>query len=167
MKKKLLLIRHAKAESGNFNTKDFDRSLSEKGKTEALEMAQKLGQKNFLPDSVISSPALRALETAKLLRPAWAFAEENIILDSSIYEAAESQLLHTLNKIDNAFHSVAIFGHNPGLSLLATSLCNSNLSDMPTCGMVMIEFDVEDWRMIAARTGDLLWEDYPKQEGWV
>jgi phosphohistidine phosphatase len=65
MKKKLLLVRHAKAKSGDFEIKDFDRPLSQKGIDEALEMGQQLFQGNIFPDGIISSPALRAISTAK------------------------------------------------------------------------------------------------------
>ena len=48
--------------------------------------------------------------------------------------------------------------------MLARDLTNADISDMPTCGMVMVEFELEDWEFISAGTGNLLWEDSPRSK---
>jgi phosphohistidine phosphatase len=161
MKKKLLLVRHAKAKSGDFEIKDFDRPLSQKGIDEALEMGQQLFQGNIFPDGIISSPALRAISTAKSISISLGFEKENIILEPNIYEASLSKLLHVVNNLDNHLCIVALFGHNPGLSMLADYLTDADIIDIPTCGMAMIEFEVDAWKMISGGTGNLLWLKHP------
>ena len=164
MKKKLLIIRHAKAENGDFKIEDFDRPLSQTGIDEAEEMGQKLLQKNIIPDGIVSSPALRAISTAQLISNECGFNQKNIILEPNIYEASVSQILKSINNIDNSLNFVALLGHNPGLTMLARDLTNADISDMPTCGMVMVEFELEDWEFITAGTGNLLWEDSPRSK---
>ena len=162
MKKKLLIIRHAKAESGDFKIEDFDRPLSQTGIDEAEEMGQKLLQKNIIPDGIISSPALRAISTAQLISNECGFDQENIILEPNIYEASVSQILKSINNMDNDLNFVVLFGHNPGLTMLSRDLTNADIYDLPTCGMVMLEFEVNDWSLVSAGTADLLWEDSPR-----
>ena len=162
MKKKLLIIRHAKAESGDFKIEDFDRPLSQTGIDEAEEMGQKLLQKNIIPDGIISSPALRAISTAQLISNECGFNQENIILELNIYEASVSQILKSINNMDNDLNFVVLFGHNPGLTMLSRDLTNADIYDLPTCGMVMLEFEVNDWSLVSAGTADLLWEDSPR-----
>ena len=160
--KKLLIIRHAKAESGDLKIKDFDRPLSQSGVEDAKQMGQKLLQKSISLDGVISSPALRAITTAQVICNELGLNQENIILELNIYEAAVSQLLKTINNIDNRLCSVVLFGHNPGLTMLSRDLTNADIYDLPTCGMVMLEFEVDEWNLVSAGTASLLWEDSPR-----
>ena len=160
--KKLLIIRHAKAESGDFKIKDFDRPLSQSGVEDAKQMGQKLLQKSISLDGVISSPALRAITTAQVICNELGLNQENIILELNIYEAAVSQLLKTINNIDNRLCSVVLFGHNPGLTMLSRDLTNADIYDLPTCGMVMLECEVDEWNLVSAGTASLLWEDSPR-----
>ena len=162
MIKKLLIIRHAKAESGDFKIEDFDRPLSQTGIDEAEEMGQKLLQKNIIPDGIISSPALRAITTAQLISNECGFNQENIILEPNIYEASVSQILKSINNMDNDLNFVILFGHNPGLTMLTRNLTDNYITDMPTCGMAMLEFEVDEWNLVSAGTASLLWEDSPR-----
>ncbi len=65
MAKTLLLIRHAKSDWGNLMLSDFERPLNNRGEINAPEMAKRLVKRELFPQQLISSPALRAITTAK------------------------------------------------------------------------------------------------------
>jgi phosphohistidine phosphatase len=162
MAKQLLLIRHAKSDLGDLGLKDLDRPLNARGFTNAPEMGQRLFHKNILPDAIVSSPALRAITTAQLIANKIAFNPEKIIQNLNIYQATEAQLLSIVNQFDNALNFVALLGHNPGITEFVNYLSHANINNLPTCGMVLLTFDTNDWASLSGGTGQLLWYDYPK-----
>ncbi len=162
MKKQLLLVRHAKSDWGNSGLKDFDRPLNTRGFANAPEMGERLKNKNILPDGIVSSPALRAITTAKLIANTINFDIEKIVQKPQIYEATELDLLNLINNFDNTLNFVALFGHNPGVTNFANYLAYTDIYDMQTCSMVLISFDSDNWEIISGGCGKLLWYDYPK-----
>ena len=162
--KKLLLVRHAKSDWDNIKLSDFDRPLNERGKRNAPEMAKRLIKKDIIPQHIVSSPAKRAYSTAKYFAEAFGFEKKDIQKEEDIYEASADTLLKTINKFDNKYDFIAMFGHNPGITTLTVGLCGAHVFNIPTCGMVLIEFPFEDWAMVSYGTGDQKMYDYPKNE---
>lgn len=160
MAKKLLLVRHAKSDWGNPTLKDFDRPLNKRGKENAPEMAIRLKNRGLKIDLLLSSPAKRAKSTAKFFAKTLGFAE--IQFESSVYEANSTTLLNVVNQINNTADTAVIFGHNPGLTDLTNLLSHADIYNIPTAGMVLIKFPVEQWALVSAGTGDLIFFDYPK-----
>ena len=73
--KNLILIRHAKSSWDNPWQDDHDRPLAERGLRDAPRMAKRLKQKGIFPDIMLSSTALRAIETAKITAQELSFPE--------------------------------------------------------------------------------------------
>ncbi len=161
MAKQLLIIRHAKSDWGNTNLRDFDRPLNKRGKVAAPEMAGRLVSADIKPEHIVSSPALRAITTAKYFASAWEIPSTNIEQEPNIYEAPAQALLSVINGFDNRFNQIALFGHNPGLTDLINYL-DGYIDNLPTCGVALIEFPFDDWAMVSAATGKILLFDYPK-----
>lgn len=162
MGKQLLLIRHAKSDWGNAGLRDFDRPLNSRGKSNAPEMAERLVKQHVVPSLIVSSPALRALTTAKYFAAAWQIPSGDIQLEPNIYEAHVKTLLNVINQFDDQYEQIALFGHNPGLTDLANYLCNGHIVNMPTASVIRIQFPFESWKMISSNTGNVLLFDYPK-----
>ncbi|MCY1521619.1 phosphohistidine phosphatase SixA [compost metagenome] len=162
MTKRLILIRHAKSDWSSVAQRDFDRPLNRRGHANAPEMAERLVKQGIVPDLIVSSPALRALTTATYFARAWNIAEQEMVLDKSIYEANVKDLLQVINGFDNTFSTIVLFGHNPGITDFVNYLTNAALDQMPTCGVVMLEMEVNDWAMVSMATGRVLLFDYPK-----
>lgn len=160
--KQLLLVRHGKSEWGNAHLADFDRPLNPRGHRNAPEMAARLLQKNLVPQQIVSSPALRAITTAKHFAQAWKKSTEQIKEDASIYEANVKTLLKVINNFNNKYDYIAVFGHNPGFTDLVNYLSDAGIINIPTCGTVLIEFEVDDWALVSYHIGKLLQFDYPK-----
>lgn len=162
MTKQLILIRHAKSEPRNAGLCDFNRVLNEIGVTNARQVAKNLLKLKTKPDFIISSPAVRALTTAKIFGDKWGISEQNIEQEKAIYEANEYNLLKLINSFNDEHNCIALFGHNPGISNLANLLCNKHVYNLPTCGVVVLQFSFESWNLISTNTGNILLFDYPK-----
>jgi phosphohistidine phosphatase len=162
MAKQLILVRHAKSDWGDFTVKDFDRPLNERGHKSAPEMVERLMAKEIRPQAIVSSPALRAITTAKYFAATWKFQANRFFTEPAIYEATTNTLLRVVNQLDNRFDRIALFGHNPGLTDLLNYLGDQQISNMPTCGVAIIDFPFNDWKLVSRGTGELLLFDYPK-----
>ncbi|MHA4896113.1 SixA phosphatase family protein [Pedobacter sp. PWIIR3] len=160
--KHLLLVRHGKSEWGNAHLQDFDRPLNPRGHRDAPEMAKRILQKGLVPQLMVSSPALRAITTARHFEQIWYRTTHPITQNENIYEADIPSLLEVVNNLDNAYQSVVIFGHNPGFTDFANYLSNANIYNIPTCGVVLLEFPTDDWQEIGSDSGTLIDFDYPK-----
>lgn len=159
----LLLIRHAKSSWKNPILADIDRPLNKRGRLNAPFMGQRLKKHGIKPDLIISSPAMRALKTAKLIAKEINFAKKNIVTDDLIYGADVSTLVEVIKKIDDSFSIVMMFGHNPDFSELAEYLTNRQVHHLPTCGVLCMELAVNSWKEISNGEGTLKFFDYPKK----
>jgi phosphohistidine phosphatase len=162
--KTLLIIRHAKSDWEDRNMADFDRPLNSRGEKNAPEMGLRLVRRNLKPQLLVSSPANRALTTAIAIGEALGFRKKEILQEPKIYEATAATLLKIINGFDNSHDFVAMVGHNPGLTDLVSNLCDSDIYNLPTCGMVLMEFPFDDWSLISSQTGTIKLYDYPKKE---
>ncbi|KHJ38802.1 phosphohistidine phosphatase SixA [Pedobacter glucosidilyticus] len=162
MSKKLLIVRHAKSDWGAANTKDFDRPLNSRGFLNAPEMGKRLVSRTLIPQQLVSSPALRAITTCKLIAKEIQYPETEIKQEPKIYEANHQTLLKIVNQFNDEHDFIALFGHNNGITDLAVYLSNADLYNIPTCGMVLIEFPLDSWKMVSKSTGNMLFFDYPK-----
>ncbi|WP_316804515.1 SixA phosphatase family protein [Pedobacter nototheniae] len=163
--KQLLLVRHGKSDWGTAAQTDFDRPLNKRGKENAPEMAERLLKRGFKFDLMVSSPAKRALTTAKYF--AEAYQTENIQLEKLIYEANTTTLLKIVNSFGEDTDTVIMFGHNPGFTDFANELSDANIYNIPTAGMVLISFPFESWKMVSRGTGEMVFFDYPKNSDEV
>ncbi len=126
-------------------------------------MATRLTQHTTIPTLLISSPAKRAITTAQIFAEHLQIPVKEIVIDDRIYEASPATLLQLVNELDNAYNEIALFGHNPGFTLLADYLADNSTADIPTCGIVHIRFDnIDDWAEISRSTGKVTWFAYPK-----
>ena len=164
MTKKLLLIRHAKSDWSTPNCSDFDRPLNKRGNENALMMAKRLKNNGILLQEIVSSPALRAISTANIIATEIGISKNKIELNKFIYEASCDTLLKIVNAFDQETDFVTLFGHNNGITDLAVYLTGADIFNIPTCGMVMITFPFEDWKMISKNTGEVVFYDYPKKQ---
>ncbi len=164
MSKQLLLVRHAKSDWDNIKLSDFDRPLNSRGEKNAPEMARRLLKRGKIPQQIVSSPAVRALTTAQHFAKELGLNKSDIVKEEEIYEALTSTLINVVNLLDNSYSFTALFGHNPGITDLVSKLCNKDLYNIPTCGMVLIQFPFPDWSMISVGTGEIVFYDYPKNE---
>lgn len=154
--KKLIFVRHGRAEDPSPEFSDFERSLTPKGKSVAKLMAKKLGEEESPPDFIITSPAFRALETAIIFGEVLGIKPEKIILDTNLYyKMSFNYLQNLLSKIEKETDSVMLFGHNPSFSEITNNLCRNGCDFMPKCGVAGIYFNNKTLSDIKPGTGKL------------
>ncbi len=163
MERRLYLIRHAKSSWKDTRLSDFDRPLNKRGKHDAPFMGTRLSKYHVQPDLIISSPAKRAIKTAKLLAHEINYSKKDIVEDKKIYGADVDGLLEIIRNLDNDKNQVFLIGHNPGLTLLAESLSGLPVQNIPTCGVFCVEFQADTWKDIKEGLGALIFLDFPKK----
>ena len=162
MARELYIIRHAKSDWG-FELKDFDRPLSMRGFQDAPVMADRLHATTPGIDCLVSSPAKRAITTAQVFAEVLHIPIKDIQIRESIYEAGVEALLQVVNTIDDNYTTAALFGHNPGFTMFANYLGDSNIYNIPTCGIVHLRFpDAASWSESSGNTGQTVRCIYPK-----
>lgn len=161
--KTLFLIRHAKSSWKNALLVDQDRPLNKRGERDAPQMGQRLANRQARPDLVISSPALRAYETAVRIADEIGYAEDDIQTSKELYLQGKSGIMDVLSGINPEISCVMLFAHNPGVTIAANYLANADIDHIPTCGVAEIQFDVEFWTDVEGGTGKLILFDYPKR----
>lgn len=165
MSKQVILVRHGNAKSATYGIPDFDRTLDALGISEAQEMAFRLKNRHLIPKLLVSSPAIRAISTARIFAGIWNKEPEDILIKDYMYESSTSALLRVVNGLEDHVDTVALFGHNPEISAFAGYLTSDDTYSMATCAVVIIDFDVEQWNLLSKGLGTMLLFDYPGAKG--
>ena len=161
--KTLYLFRHAKSSWKDSHLSDFERPLNKRGQRDAPHMSQILSQKSPKPTLWISSPAVRAWDTAMVAAQQCGVPASLVKKEPALYEANSQTILQVIHKQPDREDSLVIFGHNPGLTTLANQLCAHEFDNIPTSGIVGVQFETTTWQTIGVLLGDLLFFDYPKK----
>ncbi len=156
--KKLILIRHGEAIPKTTPIEDFDRDLTDTGKQQSAQMAARLLNSIPTPNMFVSSPAIRALNTAHIFAATFGFDEP--VINPKIYEADAETLLKIVNQLNNDFEQVCLTGHNPGISNLLYYL-TGKITTMATSAWAEIELNAENWAKVSIGTGTLLQYQQP------
>jgi phosphohistidine phosphatase len=154
--KKLILIRHGRAEEQSHEISDFERSLTSKGKIICGLIARKLKEVEKSAGLIITSPAFRALETAIIFAEAFGIDPDQIKMNSNFYYKMNyNYLSELLFSISDETDTLTIFGHNPSFSDIADKLCKGGCDFLPKSGVVGISFNIISWPDIQPATGKL------------
>ncbi len=146
--KTLYLIRHAKSSWDFTELTDEKRPLMEKGIKRAKKVGSYLKENNIKADIIISSHANRAFHTAQIIAKRINYPEEKIIIDKKIYESGIDSLFNTIHGISNNCKSAILFGHNPTFTNIANYFLDEKIDNLPTSGLVCIEFETDNWNKI-------------------
>ena len=162
--KRLVVVRHAKSSWSNPDLTDSQRPLNKRGNLNAPEMGRRLKVKGISVDLIISSKANRALSTARYIASEIGYDTESIQISSQLYHTINSQMLQLIQSLSDDISSVMIFGHNPGFTDFTNYLCNSDIYNIPTAGVAVIDFNILKWGDIVGGIGQLSDYDYPKKD---
>ncbi len=161
MSRFLYLIRHAEAESPGSRQKDLDRRLTSEGVRDANHLGMFLANSQIHPDLVMVSHAKRAWETAKILAEQMRYGVDKIRSEEELYEAPIRILFRLINELAPDSENVVLIGHNPGLSFLADYLTGEDIGNMTPCTAIAIEFNLDSWELVAAKTGSSKFIRFP------
>jgi len=158
----LYLLRHAKSSWKDETLSDFDRPLKGRGRKAAEHMGQVLAEEKLKSPLVISSPAVRARETAELVLESADLGVEPRF-DERIYEADVRTLLEVVRSIPASANTAIMVGHNPGFADLLRLLVSDGdrlgftkaMKKYPTAGLAVIDLPNGAWRELSPRSGRL------------
>jgi phosphohistidine phosphatase len=138
-------MRHAQVNYAEGGVGDKNRPLDEVGIRDAAEMGQRLHAAAFEPDLVLTSSVTRAAQTALALAREFGLPDSIIEARDDLYSASCLELVEVMRCIDDVYEQVAIVGHHPGITDLATHLTDGRVVSLPFGGVVWMGLDVESW----------------------
>lgn len=162
MTKLLTLLRHGKSDWDDPSLSDFARPLKRRGQRDAVRVGEHLASLGLVPDLIVSSPAVRARQTATLFAAALGYAGA-IRWDERIYAANSVELMTLLRELPDGSAHVVLIGHNPGLEELVLRLAAGGfvVADgrvhLPSAAAAHILLDLPSWAMLQPRCGRLEW----------
>ncbi len=162
MVKTLYLVRHAKSSWDHSGLSDAERPLMDKGIRKSKRVIESLQEKKIVPDLIISSPAVRAIETARIFARGLGYSEEKIVVERKIYEGYYDHILDIIYGTSNKIDSLMLFGHNPTFCNLANLFVHPGIDDMPTSAVVGISFATDKWEDVPNAKSRLLFQLTPR-----
>ena len=160
--KRLYIIRHAKSSWAEADLEDFDRPLNKRGKKDGPEMARRLAAAGISPDLIVSSPAQRAKKTAQFMAGETGYDLARILYDEDLYLGSLSYHVQLAAELLSSVDTVFLVGHNETLTDLAEYLSGTKIGNVPTCGIVGLEYANDEGILTAEGKGRLLFFWYPK-----
>jgi phosphohistidine phosphatase len=128
---RLYLVRHADAEQGE---PDALRRLSRKGRDQARRLGAKLAAEDIHPDAILTSPLLRARETAEHVGRA---TGTGVTADERLAPGATAASVR--NAIAGHGDHVVVVGHQPDCGRIAAELTGRDERPFPKGSMVVID----------------------------
>ena len=153
--KRVIIVRHAKAVPYGYDN-DIERNLTERGEEDADLISSELLKLKVSPDLIISSPAKRARKTAEIFARNLNYPKDTIRFEKKLFSGKTPEnFLIMLKEIEDKHNTVFVFGHNPTVFYYLNYLLRNFTDDVPTCSTVAIDFKVNSWEAIEAKTGDM------------
>lgn len=160
--RRLMLLRHSKAEKGALGTPDFERALAPRGVEDAPKIGAYMAHHGLIPDRVIASGARRVRDTWSGVASGLGAAPA-VVWDDRLYEADAKRLLGIVREAEAPVHALLVVGHNPGLQDLGRLLIASGdvearerLNEgLPTSGLLVIDVAFDDWDRLHPHCGRL------------
>ena len=138
---------------------DPDRFLTDEGMEKSRQVAKGVAEVASVPDLIISSPYVRAVQTAEVFAEVLEYSKNKIRKSDLLLPGAEPlQLFRDLAK-DKELSAVFVFGHAPHLDdLLATAIgTKHHISALKKAGVAFVEL-----KRIVPPSGELVWLATPK-----
>ncbi|MCH5716513.1 SixA phosphatase family protein [Niabella hibiscisoli] len=158
--KTLIIVRHAKAEQGY--GVDSKRRLEERGHRDAALMAQRLLDKGYKIDKIFCSPSERTKETAVYFAQVHHVASKDIKYFEDLYLGDTLQITEAINWLQENVATLAVIGHNPGVTNFTNDATGSDIESLPTSGIAIIKVDCDDWQQFNDAQKTLVEIDSPK-----
>lgn len=161
--KRLYLVRHAKSSWDDPDLDDAERPLNDRGRKDAPLMGKRLKERELAPGLIISSPAIRAWTTCQVIVEILGYDPDQIHAYPEVYHASSETLLKIVQGLADKYDSVLLVGHNPGLTDFVNDLTEGFIPNIPTAGVVGIQFKVDHWKEVRQGAGHLEFFDFPKR----
>ncbi|MCB2206676.1 MAG: histidine phosphatase family protein [Bacteroidetes bacterium] len=160
--KTLYIVRHAKSSWSDRSLSDHERLLMRKGIVKTKKITDFLSKQIKCPDLLLSSTAVRAKKTADLVAKELDYPEDRIVTSKALYHADSEEIFDEIYGISNNINNLMIFGHNPGLTYFVNLFLRPTIENLPTSGVVSIEFITDKWEEISEAKFHVNFVVFPK-----
>jgi len=159
--KTILLLRHAKSAHGAEFASDHERTLTERGERAARHIGRFLAAAELIPDLVLTSTAVRAVETVRLAAESggWQLPIES---RDALYLPSPEDVLSAIQHAPDSARRILVVGHEPAWSTTASRLSGGGRYRFPTAGLGAITVPVERWQDVAFGRGELQFLIHPR-----
>lgn len=154
MNKELFLVRHAEADSTNFDIKDIERPLTSDGEIDASKLGKTMSELMGTADLILSSTATRTRATTALIAEQLGYDPVNVDFLDDLYESSTRILLRVINELDNEKNKVVIVAHNPAITYLAEYITGAVIGNVAPAGLVHLKYQ-GSWAEISQGNADL------------
>ncbi|MFO0904587.1 MAG: histidine phosphatase family protein [Pirellulales bacterium] len=162
--KTLILMRHAKSDHADATLTDHQRPLNARGVLSAPKMARRIRDCRLAPDAIVSSTAVRARDTARLVAEA---LEYTAAIDErrALYLTSPHAYVSEIRSLPDSWQCVLVVGHNPTLESLV-NLWSDEECDFPTAATAVFEWHVASWGRVSLDARPKLLELWrPRDDG--
>ncbi|AFL85114.1 phosphohistidine phosphatase SixA [Belliella baltica DSM 15883] len=147
----LVILRHGEADFNVGRGTDYDRELSNIGKSQLTRLKSLFEKTGIFVNRVISSSAKRTRQTTEIICSN--FESSIIEYKNDFYDAEFPSIQKVLESVDKDDQCVMVVGHNPGVSALVSYIADQGYLSIQPGMMVIIELTIDDWKHLGSGTG--------------
>ena len=126
-------------------------------------MGKRIAAAGIRPALIVSSPAVRAFTTARVVAEQLNYPREFLEKEPALYLASLDRLLDIVVAQDESINNLMLVGHNPGLTSLVNYLSPGLTDNLPTAGVVSFSLDTDSWDIYTPPKATVDYQDYPKK----
>lgn len=156
--KKIIFLRHGKAEPKWKDVDNWSRMLTEKGREKTKDNFDAIRDKITRIDAIVSSAAQRTKMTAEVVAQEIGIDRALIQYHSGLWSNDMSSIISMIRSFPASWKSVIIVWHNDALSDTAMSLTDAPLDMMNKSGFIGLWFDVQDWALVEKKQNNEVWQ---------
>ena len=131
---------------------DMERELTEKGMADAATLGRMFNESGISADIIVSSPAVRAVKTAKLIACGINYPESAVVTERLLYHSCPEEIVSLIQHFDKNIKSLIVVGHNPILLEAINLLGNERVARLKTSHTVKFQFDTDSWKNAGPNT---------------
>jgi len=143
MKKRLIIMRHAKSSWTSGAATDHQRPLNKRGRNAAPLVGARLRDLGWIPDLVIASDSQRTRETWQRMQAEFPDSIEERF-NSDFYHGGLADIANACARLTNDISTVLVLGHNPGWEGAVAELAGQWVR-MTTANAALLESDIDGW----------------------
>lgn len=158
-RRRLIVMRHAKAE--NFAGTDHERPLTDRGRGDAEAVGAWLQQKGLVPDHVVVSSAVRAVQTWEAVSQTAGFVDVPVVFEEAVFNGGPHVVMDAIRGVPDETGTVLFLGHNPAAEYLCHFLDDGEgdadavtglLQGFPPAAVAVLEMHVP-WSELGPESG--------------
>lgn len=155
----LYLVRHGIAEDRSLTGSDADRELTQRGTLRTAMVAKGLRKLDLKIGRIISSPYVRARQTAEIIGRVIGYQEE-ILFDHRLVPHAQVEEVGDLIRENDDASSLMLTGHEPSMGLVISAICAHGALAMEVKKASVTAIEI--MRLRPTVMGSLMWSLPPK-----